>query len=138
MSAPASARPSASRMRAGCRKNLGQTELSTSRDCPLWHPEALFGTDSAVPGFFSILLRQNQVAEGPGAQCKLLGFQAEALKHRKEQIAERRTPQTGRRKDLVLAVPKTAAGQNDRQVVIGVRVAITHPAAEQHHGSLQK
>src|SRR5439155_14673789 len=81
------------------------------------------------------ILGKFQTTERSGTQGEFVGFYSEALQHRQEKIAERRASQSGLRERLVFAVLESAAGEDERQIVVGMRVSVTHAAPEQDHGA---
>ena len=46
--------------------------------------------------------------------------------------------QSGGREDAMLAMAEPAAGEDDRQIRVGVRVGVAHAAAEEHHRMVQQ
>ena len=66
----------------------------------------------------------------------MVAFDAEALKHRDEEVAERHVVVTFEGK--MLAVLEAATGKQDGQVCVVVRVGVSHVAAEENHRAVEQ
>src|SRR5438874_6314043 len=94
---------------------------TTSQQSPAQPPAAAERSDAS--------LRQLQAGQRGAAGAKSLALQAESLQQRQIQIAKRDTTPRLVRIFFVLAVLEPAAGENDRQIGVDVRVGVAHAAA---------
>src|SRR5688572_17149961 len=82
------------------------------------------------------LSTQFQSRQRPRATAELVDFNAEALEHADEEIAERRRILGIEGK--VLAVLKATAGQEHREILGGMAAAVAEVAAEEDGGEVEQ
>ena len=92
---------------------------------------------ACVPlNFFRALLSCDDLVQSSGAAAERFYFQAEVLKHRDEEVAERLVVIAA--EGQVLAMLEAATGQQDGQVRIVVSIRVPHVAAEQDHRAVKQ
>ena len=76
--------------------------------------------------------------QSASACSELIDFQPEFLQQAELEIAERNLTTSFGGVGFELAVFKAATSEDDREIGIGVRVGIGHPASKENHGVVQQ
>lgn len=76
--------------------------------------------------------------ESPRRDVEAIGFDSKGLQDCREQIAQGNSLVVRGRQHLMFAVPERAAREEDWQILVAVRTAISHTTAGQDHRMIEQ